>query len=294
MKASSDAAGTVANATIEFLCCSLRNESLDPVIDLAAQNKGKWTQAENANLIVEAVKEHGNKWVLVAALVPGRTKRQCSKKWVLNLDPDINFGKWTVEEDAKLADTLKERGSSNWAAVAALVPGRTNKQCRNRWSKSLDPDIIAGKWTVKEDAKLTEAVTEHGNTNWILVAALVPNRTNLQCRSRWFESLDPDITAGRWTVKEDAKLTEAVKECGSGNWAAVAALVPGRTNTQCRRRWDETLDPDINAGKWTVEEDAKLADALKECGSGNWAAVAALVSGRTNTQCRRRCINHKD
>jgi myb proto-oncogene protein len=66
-----------------------------------------------------------------------------------------------------------------------------------------------------------------------------------QCRYRWVESLDPNITLGKkgkWTVEEDAKLTEAVEELGT-NWARVAAMVPSRTNTQCRYRWVESLDP---------------------------------------------------
>jgi hypothetical protein len=36
----------------------------------------------------------------------------------------------------------------------------------------------------------------------------------------------------KWAPEEDAKLTEAVTELGTGNWIQVAALVPGRTNDQ--------------------------------------------------------------
>jgi hypothetical protein len=47
------------------------------------------------------------------------------------------------------------------------------------------------KWTVEEDGKLTEAVTELGN-DWIGVATLVPGRTNVQCRKRWTKYLSPE------------------------------------------------------------------------------------------------------
>jgi hypothetical protein len=47
------------------------------------------------------------------------------------------------------------------------------------------------KWTVEEDGKLAEAVTELGN-DWIAVATLVPNRTNVQCRKRWTKYLSPE------------------------------------------------------------------------------------------------------
>jgi hypothetical protein len=39
-----------------------------------------------------------------------------------------------------------------------------------------------------------------------------------------------------------------------GNWAQIAPLLPGRTRDQCRKRWENTLDPDIKAGTFTAEE----------------------------------------
>jgi hypothetical protein len=199
---------------------------------------------------------------------------------------------WNEEEDTKLTEAVKRHGTA-WVAVAALVPGRTNIQCRQRWTQTLDPDMrkIAGRWTKEEDTKLIEAVKRHG-TAWVVVAALVPDRTNDQCRSRWTETLDPDIgkSAGKWTKEEDTKLAEAVKIHGK-SWLAVAALVPGRTNIQCRSRWIQAVGRGIgkSAGKWTKEEDTKLAEAVKKHGT-HWVVAADHVLGRTNIQCRYRWI----
>jgi myb proto-oncogene protein len=257
-----------------------------------------WNPEEDEKLI-EVVKELGKNWARVAAMVPGRTNRQCRRRWSDYLDPTIdqtlanmgNKGKWTTEEDAKLTGAVKELGK-NWARVAALVPDRTNRQCRHRWVACLDPIINSGKWTVQEIAKLTDAVTEHGGNNWAAVAVMVPGRTNRQCRQRWVDSLDPIITTGKWTVEEDARLTDAVKEHGENNWTAVAAMVPGRFDKQCRRRWVDSLDPVINTGSWTVEEDAKLTAAINEHGENKWAAVAELVPGRIKKQCRQRWTSY--
>jgi 3-keto-L-gulonate-6-phosphate decarboxylase len=267
---------------------------LDPDMGKIA---GKWTPEEDTKL-TEAVKKHGTAWVAVAALVPGRTNHRCRERWTHILDPDVGkiAGKWTQEEDTKLIDAVKRHGT-DWVAVSALVLGRTNVQCRQRWTQTLDPDIgqILGEWTPEEDTKLAEAVKRHG-TDWLAVAALVPGRTNLQCHQRWTQPLDPDIEkkAVKWTQKEDTKLIEAVKKHGTA-WVAVAALVPGRTNIQCRKRWTQTLDPAIGkiAGKWTPEEDTKLIEAVKKHGTA-WVAVAALVPGRTNVQCRRRWTDRLD
>jgi myb proto-oncogene protein len=98
---------------------------------------------------------------------------------------------------------------------------------------------------------------------------------------------------GKWKPEEDAKLKEAVKEHSANNWDAVAALVPGRTHGQCRYRWLTSLDPSLNRGRWTAEEDAKLTEAVTQLGN-DWVRVAAMVPRRTNIQCRRRWVKSLD
>jgi hypothetical protein len=260
---------------------------------------GKWKAEEDAKL-TDAVKKRGKDWARVAALVPGRTNTQCRQRWVEGLDLEIS-GKWVVEEDAKLTGAVKEHGVNNWTAVAALVPGRTKKQCRHRWIETLDPNVNTGKWTAEEDAKLTDAVKKHGD-DWVVVATLVPGRKKVQCRVRWLHVAPtmkseyprtgrrdpPRKSQKQWTAEEDAKLISAVKKCGK-DWVEVAALVPGRSNRLCRKRWVNCLDPGIDRamGKWTAAEDAKLIDAVTKYGK-DWVAVAALVPGRANMQCRAR------
>jgi hypothetical protein len=135
-------------------------------------------------------------------------------------------------------------------AVAALVPGRTKQQCRNRW-RLLDPSIdrttaLAGRWLEDEDKKLKDSVQAYGGKSWEAVAALVPGRTKQQCRNRW-RVLDPSIDrttalAGKWFEDEDKKLKDSVQAYGGKSWEAIAALVPGRTKQQCQNRW-RVLDP---------------------------------------------------
>jgi hypothetical protein len=62
------------------------------------------------------------------------------------LDPSIDrangrTGKWTEDEDSKLKDAVQTHGGKNGAAIAALVPGRTKKQCHKKWHTALDPSI---------------------------------------------------------------------------------------------------------------------------------------------------------
>ena len=55
-----------------------------------------------------------------------------------------------------------EDGSvQNWNDIAILLPGRTNKDCRKRWSK-IQVDIRKGPWTQDEDERLQQAVQQIG------------------------------------------------------------------------------------------------------------------------------------
>jgi myb proto-oncogene protein len=124
------------------------------------------------------------------------------------------MGRWTADEDSKLKDAVLTHGGMNWAAITSLVPGRTRIQCNDRWNKYLDPSIDwttrrTGKWTPVEDSKLKDAVETHGDQNWYVIAALIPGRTKLQCRTRWQNAFDPSIggasgRTGTWTAIDAA------------------------------------------------------------------------------------------
>jgi hypothetical protein len=228
-------AAVVVSTYVSTLASSPKDE-LDlneVVVPVQTENKGKWTPKEDA-LLTEAVQKHGKKWVPIAALVPGRTNPQCRTRWLQHLDPtNGKKGRWTKEEDALLTEAVQKHGK-NFTAVAALIPGRTNERCRDRWER----------WTPEEDIILIEAVGKLGK-DFTAVAALIPGRTIERCRHRWVSSYDirEGLKKGTWTPEEDAKLIEAVQKHGR-QWVPVAALVFTRTNTQCRQRWLDNLDPD--------------------------------------------------
>jgi hypothetical protein len=289
-------------------CYNRWHNGLDPNSDRATGRRGTWSEEEDSKL-KDAVQTYGGKnWDAITALVPGRTKRQCYNRWKDVLDPSIDWsnvrmGRWAEEEDSKLRDAVQTHGGNNWASIAALVPGRTEVQCYHRWRNGLDPIVDRangrmGTWTEGEVSMLKDAVRTHGGKNWDLIAALVPGRTKVQCYHRWHNGLDPntDRATGRtrtWIEEEDSKLKDAVQMHRGKGWAAIAALVPGRTIYVCKARWKNVLDPSIDrsngrTGTWAEEEDSKLRDAVQTHGGNNWAAIAALVPGRTRQQCKGR------
>jgi hypothetical protein len=283
-------------------------------LDQASARKGKWVEDEDIKL-KDAVKRHGGKnWKDIAVLVPGRTEQQCRDRWKNGLDSSMDGTtkrtcKWTPEEDVKLKDSVEMHGGKDWAAITALIPGRTRSQCRNRWKDGLDPKIDrtngrTGKWAKDEDIVLKDAVQTHGGKNWAAIAKLVSGRTTSQCSTRWMKALNPSIDhanglKGKWTEDEDSKLKDSVQRHGGKDWDAISALIPGRTEKQCQNRWHnalvlKTVLPTERRGKWAKDEDIKLKDAVQTYGGNNWVAIAVLVPGRTKKQCYDRWHNASD
>ena len=213
-------------------CRSKWIESLDSKV-----NHCRWSIEEDQKL-TDLVLLHGNSnWALVAEQIPGRTADQCREKWTNSLDPSIKRGDWTDEEERLLINLISLHGDHNWVEIAEQIPGRTNRQCRMKWSMSLGPDIKKGVWTDEEDELLIDLVNSYnGHPKWTEIAEQIPGRTNKQCRERWTNSLDSGISHSRWTPEEDELLIQKYKEFGS-KWPKIKNFFNNRTDSQLRNRY---------------------------------------------------------
>lgn len=72
------------------------------------------------------------------------------------------------------------------------------------------------------------------------------------------------FTKGTWKADEDKLLISLVGKFGPQNWTRIADYIPQRSGKQCRERWHNHLDPNINKKKWTTHEDMILIEAHKK------------------------------
>ncbi|KAF8708430.1 Myb-like DNA-binding domain, partial [Rhizoctonia solani] len=158
--------------------------------DRAAGNP--WSEDED-KFLLEGIQRHGmGNWPEVAlhlnAAMAGRpnhvarTPNQCSFRYSKSLCPTIKKGKWTKEEDQALRKGVASFGRM-WTKVQEYVQGRTDAQCRERWSNMLDPSLKTGLWEEEEDKILFDAASQ--KLPWSKISALLPGRTDSRCAKRY-------------------------------------------------------------------------------------------------------------
>jgi len=107
------------------------------------------------------------------------------------------------------------------------------------------PKIV---WTREEDATLEMGIRKWG-CKWSRIAGtLAAFRTDDAVRNRWHRlqrkqvkkaprvKEEPDKHGDMWTPDEDMVIDHAVRVQGL-RWKAVAAALPGRSDSGCRNRW---------------------------------------------------------
>lgn len=92
---------------------------------------------------------------------------------------------WTTEEDKALMDAIKvHEFNMVWTKIATAVPGRTGKQCRERYLNHLTPAVKLSSWSVTEDATIFRLYKVEGS-KWSRMVKFLPGRTDNGIKNRF-------------------------------------------------------------------------------------------------------------
>ena len=172
---------------------------------------------------------------------------------------------------------------------------RKHRKGPHSWKSGCAP-----KWARKEDESLRQIMALRRGTaetvnavDWKGVALQLHRygifRTDTQCQQRWEKILRPGLVKGPWTPAEDRIVINYVARRGVHNvkWSEIANAIDGRIGKQCRERWFNHLDPTLNKGRWTQEEDDILFTAQERVGN-KWSKIAELLPGRAENDVKNR------
>lgn len=157
-------------------------------IIMADRQPRRWTSAEDQVLREQVDAQQaqgvGRDWCQVAMALPGRTNKDCRKRWHNSVAEGLRKGQWSKSEDQLLTHGVHRYGSQ-WTKVATCVSTRSADQCAKRWQQSLDPRLDRSEWREDEDAALLAAVERLGRHWKDIQEQYLPHRSKNCVKNRY-------------------------------------------------------------------------------------------------------------
>ncbi|OMJ70673.1 hypothetical protein SteCoe_31302 [Stentor coeruleus] len=102
------------------------------------------------------------------------------------------------------------------------------------------------------------------------------------------------LRPGIWSQAEDDLLKSVLKK-GLEKWGQIANILNKevhkglkiRTGKQCKERWNNYLNPEVNRGPWCEEEDIVALENYKIHGN-KWSVISKCISNRTESAVKNR------
>lgn len=88
----------------------------------------------------------------------------------------------------RLLEWVQREGALKWSRASQLIPGRSGKQCRERWLNNLNPDIKKSNWTDDEDELIFALYKKYGSA-WSKIAKHFEGRTENSIKNRFYSTI---------------------------------------------------------------------------------------------------------
>jgi hypothetical protein len=138
----------------------------------------------------------------------------------------ISKKSWTKAEDHILTEIVTRNGAQRWSSVAAQLPGRAGKQCRERCAHTLSHS--------------PRRIVSTARASSCSPRARLALRLSLVSPRSWFNHLCPEVKKGAWTAEEDRVIMESVARYGT-RWSKIVKLMPGRTDNAIKNRYNSAM-----------------------------------------------------
>lgn len=149
-------------------------------------------------------------------------------------------------------------------------------------------------FTPEEDDRLMQIIIDWGNEkiDWEVISSHFPNKTLKQCFNRYTVLLrkgkrENINEKNKFSPGEDKKIVELFKKYGDGYWNLISSCLYRKTAKQCKERYENYLNPNINKKVWTQEEDKLLMEKAKTLNL-EWVKISPFFKEKTINQLKNR------
>ena len=154
--------------------------------------------------------------------------------------------------------------------------------------------IYKNTWSTSEDNKLLLIVssllklsTISNQLDWTHIASYFKTKNYTQCYSR-YNRINPAISKGKWTIREDNIILNGVKEHGL-QWHQIK-LALNRSSKQIRDRYLNCINPNLSKSDFTVKEDMIITNGYIKYGK-KWVIITSLLKNRSVNMVKNRFNN---
>ena len=124
--------------------------------------------------------------------------------------------RFTPDEDTlikKLADDKK----LSWDEIAKQLPGRTGRQCKDRYNNYLNKVVVNKEWTQEEDEVIIQKYKELG-PRWTAISNYLECRSGNNVKNRWYKYIlkhTDNITTTATLPRRNKSRQESSQSSGS-------------------------------------------------------------------------------
>ena len=116
--------------------------------------------------------------------------------------------RFTPDEDL-LLKAMTMKGNMSWDEIAKHLPGRTGRQCRDRYNNYLNKTVIHKNWTKEEDRIIIEKYRQFG-PRWTVISNFLEARSGNNVKNRWYKYITKRYTDITTTAPMPRKKKELV------------------------------------------------------------------------------------
>ena len=109
--------------------------------------------------------------------------------------------RFSSEEDMLLKALVDGKRQKSWDQIAREIPGRTARQCRDRYNNYLFKEISGASWKPTEDEIILKMHKEVG-PKWSLIAKHLVGRSGNNVKNRWYKFLSKQKHLHSYQISE--------------------------------------------------------------------------------------------